>query len=242
MLIIFASLVSAICLWPTSLPRFMLLGILITIASVQFRRNALLMKICLCTLFPVGLYTIVPVIGQYNRSTSVDLDQLLTMPDFSEILYSPDYDGFEWMAHTADYVEENGSCYGMNIVSAVLFMVPRSIFPLKYEASGAIVAEYAGSDFLNVSCPLPAEGFFAFSWAGVVCVGLLCGLFIPWLDRQLLRGKSIVFVVLAACILGQLCILLRGPMLGVANFVVVEIAWLYLIVFCSSVLRTFIRR
>ena len=80
------------------------------------------------------------------------------------------------------YVEEFGISWGNQLLGAILFFVPRSIWPSKPLGTGhtAIVA-LDQHYFSNVSAPLIAEGYVNFGIVGVVLFALAAG----WIFRKL---------------------------------------------------------
>lgn len=80
-----------------------------------------------------------------------------------------DYDAYQLLMTIIEYTDRTNIVFGKNILSALAFLVPRSFWPGKMDATGAIAVQYFGSDFTNVSAPFVAELYFAFGWLG--CMG-----------------------------------------------------------------------
>ncbi|KOG13569.1 hypothetical protein ADK35_31800 [Streptomyces viridochromogenes] len=79
---------------------------------------------------------------------------------------SMDYDAFQQMQTGIDYVQENGFSPSA-VLGLILFMVPRSMWPEKPQATGIELAQYAGYEFHNLSAPLWIESYL---WGGAPCV------------------------------------------------------------------------
>ena len=94
------------------------------------------------------------------------------------------FDGFEMLGHTISHVNSQGVEFGSQLLSAVLFWVPRSLWPDKSIGSGDFIAfEHLAKtefvDFANFSMPLVGEAYLNFGMLGVClsifAVGWLCG-------------------------------------------------------------------
>jgi hypothetical protein len=99
-----------------------------------------------------------------------------------------DFDGFQSVNNAIIFVERFGVQYGIQLVSAFLFFVPRAVWPGKAEPTGVITAESAGYTFTNISQPLPSEFYIDFGWWGVVLSGIILGWLFFRFDRWVNRG------------------------------------------------------
>ena len=135
-------------------------------------------------------------------------------------LQHADVDGFQSIMNVISMVDDRGHYYGLQILSAVFFFVPRSIWPGKSVGTGDLAAHYAQYVNFNVSSPLPSEFYADFGWLGVFIFGVMSGWFIRFLDRQLIEDNSWRFLI-ATAVTGYLMILLRGSLIGVIAPVVV---------------------
>ncbi len=124
-----------------------------------------------------------------------------------------DFDAHQFVLNCIKHTDKAGICYGLNILSAFAFLIPRSIWTDKMESTGAIVSESFHSRQGNVSSPLVGELYFAFSWFGVVFFSLILGYIIQhidtWFDSKngLKRGT---YCILA----GMIIYILRGSLLS----------------------------
>jgi len=227
MIFLGAVIVSIIMLWPTAQPRFIVLGLALScLSSYLHRRRSLLKNIALVGI-PVGLFTLVPILGTYNRAT--EEVSAVSTPFKEEILLHGDYDGLEWAIHTMSFVEERGTVRYRNFVSSLLFFVPRTFAPWKLEPSGVLVSNYAGLKFGNVSCPLPAEAFLANSWTGVLVISFCFGIIIALFDSNFSNRPNFYLLALSCCLMGQMTILLRGSLLGVISFVATQFVFVFIV-------------
>ncbi len=94
--------------------------------------------------------------------------------------YQGHFDGFEMLGHAVGYVEMDGIVFGSQLLGAILFWVPRAIWPEKPIGSGDFIAnEYISTifsvDFLNFSMPLIGEAYINFGFFGVCLIFYLVG-------------------------------------------------------------------
>ncbi len=124
-----------------------------------------------------------------------------------------DFDAHQFVINCIKHTDKAGICYGMNILSAFAFIIPRSIWSGKMESTGTIVSESFHSRQGNVSSPLVGEMYFAFSWFGVVFLSLILGYVIQridsWFDNKdgFKRGTYCI-------IAGMSIYVLRGSLLS----------------------------
>lgn len=124
----------------------------------------------------------------------------------------PDFDGFQQVVNTLEYVETHGHTFGKYIISAAGYFVPRSLWESKALPASIDIAGDAGYWFTNLSLPLHAELFLEFGWFGAILgVGAL-GYLGGRCDREWLAGDSsrlsLIAPVVALSILG----VMRGPL------------------------------
>lgn len=98
--------------------------------------------------------------------------------------YQGHFDGFEMLGHAVGYVGMDGIVFGSQLLGAILFWVPRTIWTEKPIGTGDFIAnEYISTffsvDFLNFSMPLMGEAYINFGFFGVCFifyfVGVFCG-------------------------------------------------------------------
>lgn len=135
-----------------------------------------------------------------------------------------DYDGVTMMSHVAYYVGQNGYSYGSNIGSALLFFIPRSIWPDKSQHVAYYVFDYIkfyrGISTDNLSSPLPAEGYFAFGMPGAILFTAVIFLAFVYFERRAaVSDESSVWRLIVSISPMLTMILLRGPFLvGYSEF------------------------
>ena len=163
----------------------------------------------------VGIFIVFPFMGNFryfNGDISLSFD--LTYLD------SINYDASQqFMAVTKKNVITNGR----QLLGALLFFIPRSIWPSKPIGSGAMMAvnEFA---FSNISMPFWGEGFINFGWLGVFLFDLLLAAFSIYMDRrywykQVFIGRSVsdgYYLIICSA----LFFILRGDLMSSFSFTV----------------------
>jgi hypothetical protein len=105
------------------------------------------------------------------------------------IFYSGHFDNYELFVHTLEYVEDKGLVHGRQFLGAVLFWIPRRLWPDKPIGTGAYVAEHYLKAkyrvvYTNLASPPIAEGYINFGVTGVLGVAAVFGLAFGWLDGR----------------------------------------------------------
>lgn len=162
-------------------------------------RRALVVIVLLIVVGVVGIY---PLANAFRGGESQA--ESLSLAD-------NDFDGFQQLVNTRQYVEQRGHTWGKQIGSALLFFLPRSYWPGKAVPASIPVAQNRGYRFTNLSLPLPGELYLEFGLVG--SAGLMFGWGRLW--RQLDRAWRVGPVTKKAAMVPYLVIaqlgLLRGP-------------------------------
>lgn len=101
-----------------------------------------------------------------------------------------DYDAYSLFARTLLYVRDVGYSMGFQLVTALLFFVPRAWWAGKGLGSGATVAIAQSQSFTNLSCPLPGEGLINFGLVGILLFAALFGTGCVRCDRWFHEGAG----------------------------------------------------
>ncbi len=102
------------------------------------------------------------------------------------------YDAFANVATTIDYVFKEGFSYGFQLLSGLLFFIPRSLWASKPNSTGEVIGDYVIEDYgfvySNLSNPMVAEGYINFGFIGVIVIAFVLGFFvvkfISWLKSD----------------------------------------------------------
>lgn len=101
-----------------------------------------------------------------------------------------DYDAFQMMLNAIEYVEANGIEHGRQLLGAVLFWVPRSLWADKPLSSGQLLGEASGYSYTNLSSPFWAEGYLNGGFAGVVVLFAAYGFLSRRMQEKYARSKD----------------------------------------------------
>lgn len=162
------SLVSTILLnFPTSVARYWLaivyIGLLLTFFEKKLKDRTFdfIIIVIFIIVFPVF-----QLFKWYGLDILSNADVIIGQ--LSSIYNNADFDAYSMFARTIIYVKENGFNFGSQLLSIIFFIIPRSIWPSKPYPTGQLISSSQGQDFTNLSCPMIAEGYFAFGIIGVV--------------------------------------------------------------------------
>ncbi|PRP67779.1 O-antigen polysaccharide polymerase Wzy [Nonlabens agnitus] len=103
--------------------------------------------------------------------------------------YSLNYDAFLNIGVIINHVADTGLSYGYQMLSGILFFIPRFIWQSKPTSSGTIVGETLkneyGFNFTNVSNPFVSEAYHNFGYFGIIIFSIILVfviiLFVDWL-------------------------------------------------------------
>ena len=151
------------------------------------------------------------------------LSKEFTDAKFATTFNTLNYDAFSNISATIEYVSKNGFAYGYQLLSGLLFFVPRAIWSSKPISTGELVGDFIieqyDFNFKNLSNPLVSEGYINFGIFGVILLSLILAFFMVrlliWLNRpdQLKRIIAFYFAI-------HLLFLLRGDFTnGYAYFI-----------------------
>ncbi len=204
-------------------PRFFLLGTYIVLLTLFF--SGIKYKSLYWGLLFFGFCFAFTNLKEYSSLS----DTLFSSIDF--VYY--DFDAHQLLMAIIKYTEMTGICYGMNILSALAFIIPRTFWTGKMESTGGIVVSAFGSGQTNVSSPLVGEAYFAFSWLGVALLGLLLGFVIQKVDSWYHSENG--FLHGAYCIVvGMSIYILRGSLLSTMAYtlgLLLALAFAYCVVY-----------
>jgi len=109
------------------------------------------------------------------------------------------------------YSEIESITYGRQLVGALLFFVPRSIWPNKPVGSGHFVAENMLMTrysfwFTNISMPFPGEGYINFGILGIILFAFILALVSKITDNWYQYNGLRLFFSLYVCFIWSLCL------------------------------------
>ncbi|XID92847.1 hypothetical protein ACF3MZ_31100 [Paenibacillaceae bacterium WGS1546] len=101
-----------------------------------------------------------------------------------------DYDAFQMLLNAIEYVEANGIEHGRQLLGAVLFWVPRSLWVDKPLSSGQLLGEASGYAYTNLSSPFWAEGYLNGGLAGVIVLFAAYGFLSRRMQEKYARSQD----------------------------------------------------
>ncbi len=121
--------------------------------------------------------------------------------DFSRGYMSLNYDAFANMGVGIEIVADRGLSWGWQLLSGVLFFVPRTIWPGKPDASGLVIGNHIidkyDYHFANLSNPYVSEGYMNFGYLGIIIMAFLlavaCIYFWIWLRSNDYLKRAVAF-------------------------------------------------
>ncbi len=212
-------------LWPIGLPRSALFGLILFISMVLFKFDRPDRRLLLSILYLFGALVAMPLMDALTRGGR-KLEELNTSVIMGQYFRSGDFDGLQSINNIVLHTNRFGYEYGHQLLSALLFFVPRAYWSGKAEPTGSVVANTAGYNFLNVSMPLPGEFFIDGGWFAVVGGGLFVGWALQKIDFFIDRNwfNSQKGRLVAGLMAGYTIVLYRGTLIGiVAPFAVLTV-------------------
>jgi hypothetical protein len=128
------------------------------------------------------------------------------------VFASHDFDGFQQVINTIDYVRDEGFGLGRYVLSALFFFVPRSLWSGKATPSAIDVAEHRGYWFTNLSTPVHAEFYLEFGIVGVLVFAWLLGRLMASTDAAWLHRPGSMLAWLAPYMCLAELGFIRGPL------------------------------
>ncbi len=178
--------------FPTGLSRYMLgayyLGLLILFAGrkkigVWF---TILVFLGLTITFPV-----MSVFRSFSGFQSYDSFIDSIGPSLNGAFLTANYDTHNMIITSMHYIAAFGFSWGRQLMGAILFFIPRSVWPTKPIGSGAMAISALNMfGFTNVSMPLIGEAFINFGIIGVVLFAIITGWCTSLIDFEYWKGAD----------------------------------------------------
>ncbi|WP_156165596.1 hypothetical protein [Demequina rhizosphaerae] len=166
----------------------------------------------------IGALVIFPY-TDVTRYTSVSGAGEVEVVSVAQKIATKDYDQVVMTANGVDYVSDEGFTKGLQTGSAVLFFVPRSMWPGKGEDTGVLLGDHYDLAISNLSSPLPLELWIDYGWVGMG----LAFVFFGWGARRMEDrldlsgafgfGRTTFVALFLPLLAGYGFILMRGPLL-----------------------------
>lgn len=140
-----------------------------------------------------GLILIFPAVEVFRWLSTLKKEGLLNilLNSFGSAYVSGHFDAHQMIVTISRYVADAGFAWGKQILGALLFFVPRSIWPGKPEGTGhTAIVHLDQFYFSNASATMAAEGYVNFGLVGVVVLAVLFGLLVYRVDRFYWRERT----------------------------------------------------
>jgi hypothetical protein len=204
--------------FPLAMPRYMALTIflawLLAAGFQNFRRGHRF------SLMLLGLFIIVAPLSGVTRYAGIDMDERISAPQelFQKAVLVTDYDAWSSLCRTMQYTADHATTGGRQLMGAILFFVPRSVWPAKPIGSGAWLFGELGMEFRNVACTFLAEGYINFGFGGGLIFTALLALLIARFDGWYWQRNGQTFFSLPRLfyfvLIGMLFFILRGDLMS----------------------------
>lgn len=160
--------------FPTAIPRYWLATLYISLLLTIFKEKFFKLKHLFTSLFTISILVLFPLLSIFRYG----IDKFFSKEWGLQKIYNfsfmgGDFDAYSSFFTTLEYVEKHGINYGKQLVTVLLFFVPRQIWPNKSIGTGALVNKLEGSDFTNFSSPLIAEGYINFGIWGILLFSII---------------------------------------------------------------------
>jgi hypothetical protein len=174
--------------------------------------------------FKLNVFVLVlafPLMDLFRNTLDTDIYQAVQeVSPFNELSTSPDFDAFQQQLNTVVYVHNFDTQNGLQLLSSILFFVPRNIWTSKSEASGVLVADSLNYNFLNLSSPLTAEVYIDFCFYGIIVLMFFLGVMYRYINYTLNINNSLLYTLYGFFCAYQIYFL-RGSLMAVMPFLFV---------------------
>ena len=195
-----------IVLFPTGLSRnaIAMYWLPVALLSVKFLRQRNVFVLIMI----FSLLVIFPFLGVFRRWEG-ELEYEYSLDFFDSL-------GFDASQEMMIVMKMNIVTWGNQLLGALLFFIPRSMWPSKPIGSGAFMASFQENTFGNISMPFWGEGFINFGYIGI----FLFTVFLSWICSKLdyfywaNQNKKMSITPYYLILLGAIVFILRGDLLS----------------------------
>ncbi len=216
MQLVLVLLLSFIANFPLAVPRYwaatFYIALLLICVARYLSKRIYWFRICL-----VGSILIVfPLLSIVRYSKDEITHRFNGIRDVFSLSFSyGDFDAYASFCSTINYVHEHGITWGKQLLTVLLFFIPRSIWNNKSVGSGALVNQLKGSDFTNFCSPIFAEGYINFGVIGAVLfIALLAWLLTRYDQYYWYENRGNFPIIFYPVAIGMCFFMLRGDLLS----------------------------
>jgi len=146
---------------------------------------------------------------------------------------SGDFDAYSQLLNGLALQEINFFSPLKQFSGSLLFFIPRSVWAGKPRDTGAVIADYFGQKFQNLSAPLNLEIYISFGFFGLIIFFALFGLWMRKIEK--LSFYSVRHAITVQIFSGLFFIVLRGSLLQITGMLVFSIVFFLFIMRLISV-------
>ena len=182
-----------------------------------------------------GLIIVFPAANVFRNSTTISGGSFssLVLRNIQNTYLEAHYDAHQMFISIQQYVDKYGISYGYQLLGALFFFVPRSVWPTKPYGTGRMAFEALSQNwFTNVSAPLAAEGYSNFGTVGIIVFGLVVGVMATWIDIKFWHDKRSLSTtkILYPFIMLKFFFMLRGDLLSSWSYMFAQVVVGYVII------------
>jgi hypothetical protein len=183
-----------------------------------------------------GMVLVFPAVSVFTQNHKAILGQFSMDQFWTQIAdhyFSINYDSWANTYTSVEIVRVHGLQWGHQLLGALLFFVPSSLWTSKPLATGIFLGNYLSTHysmwFTNLSAPLVAESYLDFGYAGVIAYAAGLAYFVTFLNTLARRRGKWVAAPMATYASVYLMIVMRGSLMiatgfGVAAFLSFSLA------------------
>jgi hypothetical protein len=193
--------------------------IMVTFQSffVSRTRRMLLLVIGMVLVFPA-----ITIFTHNHEQTLGDVSLSQVSDAIADHYFSINYDSWANIYTAVEIVKVHGLQWGHQLLGALLFFVPSSLWSSKPLATGIFLGNYLTTNysmwFTNLSAPLAAEGYLDFGLLGIIVYAAGTALLVSYLNKLALRRDKWIAFPLAIYASVFLMIVLRGSLMIAMGF------------------------
>lgn len=169
---------------PVSSPRYWFGTIVLSLIFLTLHWRSKMSFSFLMTAIVLLLLFVFPFADMFRSTTNIDKLALQESNNISNPLVNKsDYDSFQQILNTTEYVEDHGIAFGKQMFGTLMFWVPRNLWSSKPAPSGVVVAEYKGYEYTNLSMPLWGEAYMDGGILGVIFIFMIYGFIVSVIEN-----------------------------------------------------------
>jgi hypothetical protein len=197
---------------PLIAPRSVTLFYILPFISLAVQQGKLSSRFALVFLYSVTIFT-TNIFDRFTGRFEIKSTGILSK--------SGDFDAYYQLLNGLALQELNFFAPLKQFSGSLLFFIPRSVWAGKPRDTGAVIADYFGQRFQNLSAPLNLEMYINFGFFGLIIFFALLGLWIS--KNEKLSFYSVQHAISVQIFSGLFFIVLRGSLLQITGMLVFSI-------------------